>query len=242
MTLEQIVKKAKIAGNGNIKLGDSMGTFSKLMGNDDFYIPKLNMAVCGSCGHHCVGCKKDRYVKKSYRYDSVKYGHALRSIAVSNALDELTETLSKQLARKKKPFRFVRINQSGELETLNEFLMWARLAKEQPETDFYLYTKALEIVIPYLKEHGSEIPKNLTILVSIWHEYGIDEFNAVKHLPNVKAFVYLDGFDYESHGIVIQTKCNAYVGTKLNKEITCEKCQKCMDRLSCHKIIGCDAH
>ena len=240
MNINEITKKAKIANGGNIKLGTKMGTFSKLMGNENYFIPSLNMNVKGSCGHYCMGCKQDCYVKKSYRYSSVKYGHSLRSIAVRFNLDGLKETLSKQLAKKRTPFDFIRINQSGEIESRDEFDMWVTLAEEQPKTDFYLYTKAYDIVIPYLL--NNPIPANITVLISIWHESGIKEFNAVKHLPNVKAFVYLDGFDYEKYGIAVTTKCNAYVGDKLNKEITCERCQKCMNRNENHKIIGCDAH
>ncbi len=234
------LKKAKIASGGNIKLGASMGTWSKLMGDDEYHIEKLNMTVCGSCGKHCIGCKKDCYVKASYRYGSVIYGHAIRTIAMRDYLDDLAIQLARQLDRKKKPFEIIRINQSGEIETEKELNMWVSLARDHSETEFYLYTKAFDIVIPYLLK--TDLPKNITVLISIWHEYGIAEFNMVKHLPNVKAFVYLDGFDYEAHGIEIQTKCKAYDGKKLNHDLTCDKCKKCFDRCPWHQIIGCDAH
>lgn len=236
------LKKAKIASGGNIKLGASVGTWSKLMGDESYHIEKLNTTVCGTCGKYCLGCKKDCYVKASYRYGSVIFGHAIRTIAMRDHLDELAEQLAKQLERKKKPFAIIRINQSGELETEKELAMWVDLARKNTKTDFYLYTKVFDFVIPYLLKNADTLPENITILISVWHEYGIAEFKLVEHIPNVKAFVYLDGFDYAAHGLNILTKCNAYVGKKLNHELTCDKCKKCFDRCPNHKVIGCDAH
>lgn len=241
MTSKEIIKKAKIASNGNIKLGN-MGTWSTLYGNDSHYVEKLGTSICGTCGNHCKGCKKDCYVRASCRYGSVIYGHAIRTIAIRDYIDELEASLISQLKRKRKPFEYVRINQSGEIETLRQLEMFMNIASETPETDFYLYTKAFDIVIPYLLKNADVLPKNITILISIWHEYGIAEFNQVKHIPNIKAFVYCDGFDYEAVGLEIQTKCNAYEGKKLNHELTCDKCKKCMNRCETCKVIGCDAH
>ena len=255
----KFASKAKIIGNGNIKLGNTIGTFSKLMGDEDYYIPELEMTVRGSCGRFCQGCTKDCYVRKSYyRWTdsetgecSVKYGHAINTLAFREDIDAAFEQLDLQLSRKRKPWKHLRLDQSGELISELEYRKWGGLSEDHPETSPYIYTKAFEYTTPVLLE-GS-IPDNMTTLYSIWHEYGIEEYKKVAHLPNVKAFVYCDknrdaenGWgpeEYAAHGLIIQTFCAAYdLKGKMNHDITCDVCEKCMNRAASCKVIGCWSH
>lgn len=230
-----------IKSQGNIKLGKTMGTISKLMGNELIYIDKLGTEVMGTCGGYCEGCKKACYVRKSYRYPSVKLGHARTTLAMRSDLMKAFSDMDMQLSRKRKPFVTVRINQSGELESMAEFIGYCDLARLHPETQFYLYTKASDYIVEPLL--AGVAPDNITVLVSIWHEYGIDTYNMLKHLDNVKAFVYCDGYDYSQHGLEIQTMCHAYdENGKLDHDITCDKCKKCFNRLASCKVIGCNDH
>lgn len=226
-----------IKSNGNIKLGN-MGTTSKLMGNDDIYVKSLGISVKGSCGCHCKYCDKACYVRKSYRYPSVILGHARTTIAFREDLAKAFEQMDLQLTRKKKPFAQVRINQSGEIETTAELLGYVGLAKNHPETDFYLYTKNFDAVRETIA--STTLPDNLTILISIWHEYGLTEYHEFESIPNIKAFVYMDGYKYD---LAIGTTCRAYdENGKLDHNITCDKCRKCFDRKANHKVIGCNEH
>ena len=225
---------------GNIKTGKSIGTWSVLYGNKSHFIKKLGFSVLGTCGKNCEACQKECYVKKSYRYDSVKYRHALNTMALRQDTFKTVITLHEQLKRKRKPFEIVRINQSGEIENAKQLYMWISLAILHKETQFYIYTKnygVLETVINSLES----LPNNFTILVSIWHDIGTDTYNKYKHLPNIKAFVYDDNeykYDFE-----IQTYCKAYNDRgKLDHNITCDKCKKCFNRLNSCKVIGCKAH
>ena len=95
-----------------------------------------------------------------------------------------------------------------------------------------------------LARHNERVPKNLTILVSIWHDIGIQVYRVLRHIPNIKAFVYDDGtFDYTAYGIDITTWCKAYdENGKLDHNVTCDKCRKCFNRGKCSKVIGCKAH
>lgn len=230
--------KALFGKNGNIKLGNTW-TFSKLA-TDKLFISEIGTCT-GSCGKYCAGCSKACYVVKSYRYPSVVKGHMRNSLAFRLDLFKAFDDLRKQLMRARKKPSLVRINQSGEMESELEVRLWSELAKEFPNIRFWFYTKAFDLVTPLLLD-GS-IPDNMTVLFSIWHEYGIQEFKKVMHLDNVKAFVYCDGFDYEAHGIHVTTMCNAYdKNGKLNHELTCDKCTKCFSRLASHKIIGCFEH
>lgn len=228
--------KARLTG-GNIKLGN-MATFNKLYGDSEYNTPYG--VVNGSCGKHCNGCKLSCYVRKSYRYPSVVKGHARNTQALRNDLQKAFSDIDNQLSHKRNPWDVVRIHQSGEIETATELLNWLLIARKHPESRFYLYTKNFDAVKTAINS-DFEIPNNITILLSIWHEYGIKEYNALKDYPFIKAFAYCDGFDYSAHGIQINTMCNAYDDNgKLNHELTCDKCKKCFN--SPFKVIGCNDH
>lgn len=264
---EKKVKKSKlprrtnaaILPGGNTKLGKTMGTFSKLKGDKDYYVPELDVIVKGSCGRFCKGCEKACYVEKSYvRHTnretgecSVILGHAINTLAFYNDIDKAFIDMHEQLNRKRKKFVYVRIDQSGELISAYEYEKWSWLSEQHPETIFYVYSKAFEYMTDYLL--AGNVPKNLVTLFSVWHESGIQEYKAVAHLVNVKAFVYMDknkdpenGWgleEYKAHGLDVQTMCAAYdLKGKMNHDITCDKCKKCMNKLMNCKVIGCWSH
>ena len=229
---------ARIASNGNIKLGQSMGTFSKLYSNKFF--ETLFGKVQGTCGNHCEGCEGPCYVGKSYRYPSVVNGHARNTLAFRNDLNGSFEAIDKQLSRKRKPFKDVRINQSGEIESTTELLFWIVTARKHPETKFFLYTKNYEAVRE-IANSKVVVPSNFTCNISIWHEQGIAEYNEFKHLSWIRAFAYDDGYDYKAHGLEIETYCKAYDKSgKLDHKVTCDVCRKCIDRDV--KVTGCYEH
>lgn len=231
-------EKIKFVG-GNIKLGN-MGSFSKLFGNDTFVTPYGD--VTGTCGTHCEGCKEKCYVRKSYRYGSVIKNHAKNTLAFRTDLKRAFMDLHMQLTRKRKPFDVIRINQSGEIETTEELMSWIDLAKQHKESHFYIYTKNYFAVFETIAAVGAEnMPDNFTILISVWHEIGINEYKVLSGYSFIKAFVYLDGFDYSKYDIIPDTGCFAYDDKgKLDHNITCDKCCKCFNRV--HKVIGCNAH
>ena len=238
------LSKCLFTKGGNIKLGN-MWVFSKLYGKHIFYVREYDIEIQGTCCGCCDGCEPYCYVQKSYRYGSVIKGHAVRTVAMRSRINELFDRLDKQITRARKKPDFIRIDQSGEIETREELINWIELARKHPEVGaFYLYTKRYKILEEVLNEYGNEnIPKNVTTLISIWHKEGIAAFKKLQHFDCVKAFVYMDGFDYEAEGIHVRTMCKAYdKNGKLNHDITCDKCRKCFDRLDSHKIIGCDAH
>lgn len=234
--------KANFNKSGNIKLGGAIWSFSTLKGNEDIFIKRLGVAICGTCGGHCDCCTKSCYVNKSYRYDDVKYGHARNTIAIRYDLEGTYNRLNGLIDRAKNKPSVIRINQSGELENYGQLEMFARLASNHPEIAFFLYTKNYSVVSEAL--HNGIIPANMTILISIWHECGLKEYQRLSHYENIKAFVYDDGdFNYSENGLNILTWCKAYDESgKLDKNITCQKCKKCFNRNANCKCIGCKAH
>lgn len=237
-----MAKKAGFFKHGNVKLGRRVWSFSKLFGSRKWYVKKLNAYVEGTCGDFCRGvCEGSCYVAPSYRYPSVIYGHAVNTIAMREDMTGLFTVLDGQLNRAKKTPDIVRINQSGELESRAEFIAWLTLAGDHPGTAFYLYTKAFKYIVPAL-EAGVKIPDNFTILFSVWHEHGQAEYKQFSSLEQIKAFVYMDGYNYAADGLRIGTYCEAYRNGKLNHDITCDKCKKCFSRRAGDKIIGCNNH
>lgn len=159
---------------------------------------------------------------------------------------ECFQMLSDYLSRKRIPIVAGRFNQSGELENRAEFEGMCGIAVDHNGTPFYIYSKMFDLLTEMLL--NGEVPKNMTVNFSIWHEQGIEEFLKVAHLPNVKAFVYCDknsdpvnGWgpeEYALHGINIDTWCKAY-GTdgKMNHDITCEHCTKCFNTIKDGKVV-----
>lgn len=224
---------------GNIKVG-RVFTFSTLMG--DYTYKGLNgklRNIQGTCGN-CAGCKDACYVRKSYRYPTTVFYHAANTWGLRNQLDKVEQDLARQLAKAHRtPINVVRLNQSGELENAEQLAMWCRLATKFSDKSFYIYTKMYDLVGSFLDQ--GLVPANMTILFSVWHEYGVNEYKKYAHLANVKAFVYDDG------DVQLKTKiyCPAYkINAKgrpfMDHSMTCEKCGLCYKSKA--KVIGCIDH
>lgn len=232
----------KIVGGGNIKLGDNplFGSWSTMKGGDDEirYVKKYGGSCSGTCGDCAKNCSKSCYVNASYRYGSVIQRHAVNTTYIKEDLGKTFEILDKQLTRKKEKFQIIRINQSGELTGYKELKAWIDLAAKHKETKFYVYTKNYKAVEKLIKSN-IKVPDSFTILISIWHDQGVKEFNKWKKLSYIKAFVYDDG----EMSIKPQTYCKAYDDKgKLDHNVSCEKCKKCFNRNDNHKIIACKSH
>lgn len=236
-----------LINNGkNMKLGN-MGSISKLMGNEDYYIPQLNMCVKGTCGKYCEGCKGNCYVEKSYRGwhgKKVKYGHATTTLAMRNDLRGTFEEMDKIIKRKRIPYTCIRINQSGEFESAEEVKGYIFLAKQNPSVKFYVYTKNFDAIREVLT--SNTIPKNLFINISVWGKQGISEYKEFSEKSNqIRAFVYVDNTYnvdwYAENGLEVKQFCGAYDRKgKMNHVVTCDKCKMCYSRRC--KALGCYAH
>ena len=243
--LPEINIRAQWNKSGNIKLGKSMWSFSTMYGNHEIEVRKAGFVIRmrGTCGKHCKGCEGACYVRKSYRYPSVIWSHARNTIAIRADIKQAESDLIGQIDRARNKPEVCRFDQSGEIESMDEMKMFEHIASAYPNIQFYVYTKAYDIVIPELL--AGNVPENLVVLISIWHEFGIEEFKKVAHLPNVKCFVLIDDeWDeerYAKHGIIIRSLCMAYdkSGT-MDHRVTCVKCGKCFRKGA--QVIGCYEH
>jgi hypothetical protein len=153
---------------------------------------------------------------------------------------EAFTALNGQLERARNKPEFVRIHVSGEFESETEFVMWDAMAALHPDVTFYVYSKAYDILGECFERYS--IQSNLVVNVSVWHDYGVEFFKRWQHLPNVRAFVYDDGFDYESVGIVADSHCPAYDRDGNTVEgVTCAKCRMCAGKRA-RKVTFCPAH
>ena len=251
--------------NGNIKVGN-IATWSTLPSDRVFESERYgkvkgscNECCCEHCGHSKDGKRPPCYVFKSHRYPSVVVGQARNTLSMRNDPEKCFQMLSDYLSRKRIPIMAGRFNQSGELENKAELDGMRGIAIDHNGTPFYIYSKMYDLITEALL--NGEIPQNMTINFSIWHEQGIEEYLKVAHLPNVKAFVYCDknsdpingwgAEEYAEHGIHIQTWCKAYgMDGKMNHDITCDHCQKCFNMIKdgkpvvrkSAKVIGCWDH
>ena len=239
------VEKVTFNKDGNIKLGN-MWSWNTLKGNNLIHINYngIEFDCVGSCGKMCetCGCTEKCYVNKSYnRYPSVKYGHAVNTLAMRTSMRKVFTDLYNQLANAKKKPEFVRIHSSGEFESIDEIRLFNFLAYHFPEVRFYTYSKNFDLWDKFLSENA--IQSNFILNVSIWHESGIDFFRKWRFMDNIKAFVYDDGFDYASAGLIINSHCKAYDKKgKMNHAITCDKCKKCMRYNNNYKVVACYDH
>lgn len=238
---------ARMVKTGNIKIGRTMWTWNKLAGNGE-------IAGCkGTCGQHCEGCydpkhpqKSPCYVFKSYvlygwDHSSVVKGHIRNTNIMRKDICRAFNEIQLQLKRARKKPSAVRIHAAGELETAQELRKWMETAAMAPNTPFYVYTKAYEILDEVLSSIDVDaIPSNFFINVSIWHEFGIDTYLKWKHLDCIRAFVYDDGYDY-GKCLKIDCYCPAYdKNGKLNHDLTCDKCKICFQKKV--KVCGCYNH
>lgn len=236
---------ARFNKNGNTKIG-RIWSFSKLMGNEPVSVTYngVTLTETGTCGGYCEGCKKACYVRHSYRYPSVKYGHMVNTMEIRWDIDSVRHDLHGYLTRARNKPEAVRIHVSGELESVAEFEMWERLAEAFPSVRFYIYSKAYDILtVAFARaERYGGMSENLTVNVSVWHEYGIQFYMENRHLSNVRAFVYDDGFDYGAHGLTADSTCPAYTADGKSVDgVTCQKCGLCMGKRE-KKVTFCPAH
>lgn len=236
---------AKFVKNGNIKIGNTMWSWNKLAG-------KGEIAGCqGTCGEHCNGCyneedpsKSPCYVFKSYNIygwdnSTVVKAHIRNTNVMRENVEKAFNDIRLQLKRARKKPSAVRIHAAGELETAHELKGWIETAKMAPDIPFYIYTKAYEVLDEVLSSMDV-IPQNFFVNVSVWHENGIDIYNQWKHLDNIRAFVYDDGYDY-SELIKMDCYCPAYdKNGKLSHELTCDRCRICFQKKA--KVCGCYSH
>lgn len=134
--------------------------------------------------------------------------------------------------------KIVRYTESGEIESLDQFMHLYRLSMDLPAVKFYLYTKNYVVLREFFRNHV--LPKNLVVLVSVWGDHGVKEWEEFKKYYNVKCFAV-------NSDLKVTCFCPAYRKDENGKtyrvnddRVKCGNCKLCFD--STAKIIGCLEH
>lgn len=169
---------------------------------------KVKGSVCASC----YACKR------AYTWPVVK-----------NALEIRLESLTRPfwvdamvLAITKKKLSYFRINDSGDLQSMEHLLKIVEVAKRCPSTKFWLPTKENALIIEFLKTET--LPENLTVRLSC---VMIDKENLV-----VKSLAQKLGLCVSSVSSNMETvNCHAY-----KTDGACGDCRACWNK-DCFEIV-----
>lgn len=258
-------KDAKMhISKGNHKIGKGIYAFSTIPGNAE-HRPQINgkgyvSNVVGTCSKYCAGCARDR---ACYAWRDLKLHHnatavawaentlLLRSGLVFDMLDKyISEKNAKYYVSKQDKdwkVRTFRVNVSGEIEDLAQFIGWNTLAEKHPEVNFGVYTKNFDVLDEFL-QGGGKIADNFIVNISQWNHVA-DEF--LKKYPNQFNVFEYDETNRKSctwsqedkERLAKITKCPAvdskgrHAKTPDGREITCDMCRRCYTKTGKHTAV-----
>ena len=193
--------------------------------------------IIGTCGHvNCEECQKKCYaVSMCKRFQDACKHRIENTLQLRQDIDQHFSDIKAAIISDK--IKIVRYTDSGEIESFEQFVKLVGLAKDLENVRFYLYTKNYTVLRDFFKH--CELPDNMIVLVSVWGETGLNEYNEFKHHKNIKAFVVNSTLKPEA-------MCPAYKKingkVKLNKSMTCARCGLCWGKKPGVNVIGCLEH
>lgn len=201
---------------GNKKLGN--GVFNVSLLPSDKPLTKNDgtqlVNICGTCGGVCNECKGNCYaVKSAMRYHNTcipAWGE--NTLLAVHKLEQYESEL--QTFFDENIVGAFRWHVSGEIPTKDYLDMMIRLANNNPMIQFYVYTKRYT----WIEEKANEIPNNLHVTVSIWH-------NNYENPCKFHEFIYDDGTDKELENVY---HCPAVDKDGHETGVTCAKCKRCI--------------
>lgn len=191
--------------------------------------------IIGTC--QCVDCSKCSrkcYAIRTIRqYEKACINRLENTLQLRNDMKAHFEAIGKAIQDNK--IEIVRYTESGELETYDQMLELYRLAIRFPNVHFYLYTKNYYVLRCFFDFRT--LPDNMVVLISVWEDVGVNEWEEFKGYKNVKCFAV-------NSKLQPKVFCPAYKlvngKAKLDKKVTCAKCGLCFNSKA--KIIGCYEH
>lgn len=212
---------------GNGKLGNIPG-INLLPGNKPLTnskgVPYTN--ISGTCGKHCALCLKACYAVRymKYHHNSTVKGYATNTYMMRNEpekfLAQIKEYCDKNIVK------YFRYHTSGEIESVEQLELYARICREIPDVIFYIYTKSFDILTEWLNK-GNDIPENFVINLSEWHG-NLKEYAGSAMLDLCNIFAYDDKDSDQS--VKSLPHCPAVDKDGHETGITCAKCRMCMKR------------
>ena len=138
------------------------------------YVAVVNMPAGFTCPADAP-CKTGCYALKGrYSFNNVTLS-AWRNLYFFNSnSDGFFKAIENELqeADDLRPWRWFRWHESGDIVNYDYFCGMVEIAKKFKRINFMAYTKKYSIVNKYIEENGT-LPKNLTIIFSVWGVYGL---------------------------------------------------------------------
>lgn len=214
---------------GNAKTG-YIPSVSTMPGAGYLSIKSTGATVCdipGTCAGCCKQCEGECYAVRTVK----QYRTAARSWAENTALIRRDPAeFARQLdayVKQHQP-RYMRVHVGGEFmpgkDGMNEFAAWCAVARRNPGTVFYGYTKRAALLMR--AQDAGIMPDNLVILLSVWHDTNADARN---HAPR---FAYDDGTDpaiSELPHCPAVDKHGHRTTDGQGQPITCIRCRRCIN-------------
>lgn len=138
------------------------------------YVAVVNMPAGFTCPADAP-CKSGCYALKGrYSFDNVTLPAWRNLYFFNNNPDGFFKAIEAELqeADNLRPWRWFRWHESGDIVNYDYFCGMVAIAKKFKRINFMAYTKKYSIVNKYIEENGA-LPKNLTIIFSVWGIYGL---------------------------------------------------------------------
>ena len=138
--------------------------------------------MCVNCG----SCKDACYNNQAYRQYPTKAIADLRTLY--NLIKTPLETVG-TIAQRTRNLRVVRLNGSGEIHNKTVLDAYIKLAKLNPLTTYYTYTKNYKLL------EGKRLPKNLIINIS---QFGNMDINMSNYSKNTNVFKTVSQLEFDT--------------------------------------------
>lgn len=190
---------------------------------------------CSQCGQRGVCYAIDSYTQ----YPAVTKNRVENTMQLRENIDQHFEDIYNTAVKNK--VEIIRYTESGEIEDYRHFEYLLRLTNRLPEVQVYVYTKNYEVLREYFGK-GLELPDNLTILVSVWGDQGVAEYNEFKNHKNIKCFAVKSSIPYDAVCPAYKEDENGKVHRVHNDAVKCGNCGLCTGKVPGVKVIKCVEH
>ena len=219
---------------GNTKMGN-IPNFNTLPGNRP--ITKKDGTqltnIIGTCGKHCKECFKACYAVRFVRmhHNACVKPYAMNTLIMRFDPEKLRAAIKEYC--EKNVVKYFRFHTSGEIESKSQLELYAQICKDNPEVNFYLYTKAFGVLQDWfisLGERNEEIPDNFVINLSEWH--GNLDFMTSPACHTFFRKCNIFSYDDGNSGAKVEamTHCPAVDKQGHETGITCAQCRRCMKK------------
>ena len=249
---------------GNNKIGKGIYAFSTIPGNEE-HRPIIKdkgyvTNIIGTCSKYCDDCAKDgacyawRDLKLHHNVTAEAWGENTLLLRSGLVFDMIDNYISKKNAKYYKTknekywaVRTFRVNVSGEIEDLKQFIGWNTLAEKHPEVNFGVYTKNYDVLDEFL-QGGGKIADNFVINISQWNHVADEflkkypgQFNVFEYDETNKKTCEWSQEDRERlaklpHCIAVNFNGH-HAKTKDGEDITCDMCKRCYRKTGKHTAV-----